>query len=160
MSHPTYKPPLHFVLRLRLQKGGECICGTLWYVYISWSVYTIFWIELSLFLCTKYTLAFIAALVSLHFHLIGFSNPPAVWNYVRDMEKDWEHLASFLGYSDLLISEIKSKSSWDVKSQIRDFMRVCLIPDCGEGRTREIMEKISGLIMPASKSKFLNLISR
>ena len=30
MSHPAYKPPLHFVLRLRLQKGGR-IFGTLRY---------------------------------------------------------------------------------------------------------------------------------
>ena len=31
MSHPAYKPPLRFVLRLRLQKGGR-ICGTLRYI--------------------------------------------------------------------------------------------------------------------------------
>ena len=28
MSHPAYKPPLHFVLRLRLQKrGGDVFAG-------------------------------------------------------------------------------------------------------------------------------------
>ena len=31
MSHPAYKPPLRFVLRLRLQKGGR-ICETLRYI--------------------------------------------------------------------------------------------------------------------------------
>ena len=27
MSHPAYKPPLRFVLRLRLQKGGGVFAG-------------------------------------------------------------------------------------------------------------------------------------
>ena len=31
-ENPAYKLPLHFVLRLRLQKGGR-ICGTLQYMY-------------------------------------------------------------------------------------------------------------------------------
>jgi len=70
----------------------------------------------------------------------GLSNPPAVWNYVRSLNKKWDHLASYLGYSDALISHIKSKWSWDTKSQIQDFMRVCLIPDCGEQRTEQIVE--------------------
>ena len=34
MSHPAYKPPLRFVLMIRLQKGG-CICGTLWYIILT-----------------------------------------------------------------------------------------------------------------------------
>ena len=91
-------------------------------------------------------------------HHSGSSNPPAVWNYVRDIGKNWKHLASFLGYSDSLISEIDSKSPLDVKSQIRNFMRVCLIPDCGgEQRTEEIMDKIKVTIRPESQSKLCNI---
>ena len=74
---------------------------------------------------------------------------------MRDMGNDWEHLARFLGYSDDLISEIKSKSNWDVKSQIHSFMRVCLIPDCGELRTEEIMKKIKNFLSQPSQSKLL-----
>ena len=94
------------------------------------------------------------------FYHLGSSNPPAVWNYVRDMGKDWEHLAYFLGYSDSLISEIKYKSSWDIKSQIHSFMRVCLIPDCGEWRTEEIMEKIRNFLTQPSQSKLLKFTKR
>ena len=36
LSHPVYKPPLRFVLRLRLQKGGR-ICGTLRYYAIAYA---------------------------------------------------------------------------------------------------------------------------
>ena len=72
---------------------------------------------------------------------------------MRDMGKDWEDLARFLGYSDSLISEIQAKRSWDVKSQIHSFMRVCLIPDCGERRTEEILEKIDVFLGHASQSK-------
>ena len=92
-------------------------------------------------------------------HHSGCSNPPAVWNYVRDIGKDWKNLAIFLGYSDSLISEIDSKSPHDVKSQIRNFMRVCLIPDCGEHRTEEIMDMIEVAMRPESQSKLCIILA-
>jgi len=39
----------------------------------------------------------------------GLSNPPAVWNYLRSLDRRWANLAKYLGYSDTLISHIKSK---------------------------------------------------
>ena len=74
---------------------------------------------------------------------------------MRDIGKKWEHLAKFLGYSDSLISHIRNKWNWDEKNKIRDFMRVCLIPDCGEQRTREIMDKIK-LLVETSQSMCIN----
>jgi len=86
----------------------------------------------------------------------GLSNPPAVWNYVRSLHKKWDDLAKYLGYSEALISQIKEKGSWDTKGQIQDFMRVCLLPDCGEQRTEEIVGHIkrSSKIEPQSEYQF------
>ena len=78
---------------------------------------------------------------------------------MRDIGENWKNMASFLGYSDSLISEIDSKSPRDIKSQIRNFMRVCLIPDCGEHRTEEIMDKIKVAIRPESRSKLCNILA-
>ena len=40
LSNPAYKPPLHFILRLRLQKGGR-ICGTLRYYQQNFALQTL-----------------------------------------------------------------------------------------------------------------------
>ena len=107
----------------------------------------------------KHIILVLTALLLFVSHHSGSSNPPAVWNYVRDIGKNWKNLASFLGYSDSLISEIDRKSPRDVKSQIRNFMRVCLIPDCGEHRTEEIMDMIKVAIRPESQSELCNILA-
>jgi len=84
---------------------------------------------------------------------LSLSNPPGVWNYVRSLDKEWDNLAKYLGYSDALISHIKSKQSWDTKSQIQDFMRVCLIPDCGEQRTEQIVGHFKQSLKSVSQSQ-------
>jgi len=86
--------------------------------------------------------------------LLGLSNPPPVWDYMRSLERDWEHLAKYLGYSESLISHIKNKWSFEDNYQVQAFMRVCLLPDCGQQRTEEIVDHFKNALKSESQSEF------
>ena len=74
---------------------------------------------------------------------VGESNPPEVWHFVRSLNQNWAHFAEFLGFPSRLICDIQSAWHHDPKAQIKSFMRMNLIPDCGDEKIRAIIHQIT-----------------
>ena len=82
-------------------------------------------------------------IVLLYTHYVGESNPPEVWHFVRSLNHNWAHFAEFLGFPSHLTSYIKSAWNHDPMAQIKSFMQMCLIPDCGDEKNRAIIQQIT-----------------
>ena len=71
--------------------------------------------------------------------LSGRSNPPTVWQFVRkQIGKDWERLARYLGFPFALIESIKSVDRYTLRRQLECFVTVWRVPDCGD-RMEEVL---------------------
>ena len=67
-------------------------------------------------------------------------------NYVRSLLGDWVFFAQHLGFPNYLIEEIQCTYSYNHLTQIQAFLRECLIPDCGDERTKVIMSGVKEVV--------------
>ena len=94
---------------------------------------------------SRYVIDFEAVLMLIilqYIYSIGSSNPPVVCNYVRSLLGDWVFFAQHLGFPNQLIEVIQRSYSYNHSGQIQAFLRECLIPDCGDERTRIMMRRV------------------
>ena len=86
--------------------------------------------------------------------LSGRSNPPAVWQFVRNQigEDDWEKLAGYLGFPFALIESIKSVDRNTLRRQLRRLMTVWRVPDCGD-RMEEVLHCMNEQLLKWSRPR-------
>ena len=67
---------------------------------------------------------------------------------------DWEFFAQHLGFPKHLIEKIQGTYRYNIPAQIQAFLRECLIPDCGNERTKVIMHRVKQVVrVPKGKAK-------
>ena len=69
------------------------------------------------------------------------SNTPDVCKFIKTLHVHWKQFASNLGYTEDDVSSIVKRSYGGTDGEIRTFLRVWCMPDCG-GRTRDILEEV------------------
>ena len=74
-------------------------------------------------------------------YTVGLSNPPEVYQFVLNLQVQWRSLATHLGYTEREIGSILRAGGNDYRMQIRLFLRVWWMPDCGEGKTVTILQR-------------------
>ena len=67
---------------------------------------------------------------------------------------DWEFFGEHIGFPIDLIEKIKSTYGYNYMAQIQAFLRECLIPDCGDVRTKVIFHRVKQVVkLPKGKAK-------
>ena len=67
---------------------------------------------------------------------------------------EWILFAQHIGFPNYLIKEIRSTYGYNYLAQIQAFLRECLIPDCGDERTRIMMRRVEQVVkVPKGKAK-------
>ena len=72
---------------------------------------------------------------------VGLSNPPEVYQFLLNLKAQWRSLATHLGYTEREIDSILRVGGNDYGMQIQLFLRVWWMPDCGEGKTVNILQR-------------------
>ena len=67
---------------------------------------------------------------------------------------EWVLFAQHIGFPNCLIEGIERTHCYNYIAQIQAFLRECLIPDCGDGRTRIMMRRVEQVVkVPKGKAK-------
>ena len=77
----------------------------------------------------------------MYMYTVGLSNPREVYQFVLNLQAQWRSLATHLGYTEQEIGCILRAGGNDYRMQIRLFLRVWWMPDCGEGKTVNILQR-------------------
>lgn len=84
--------------------------------------------------------------------LSGYSNPPPVWQFLREIREKWVELAQYLGFPKQVIDSVKTSSMRSVEQAHHHFLRAWLVPDCDGlvGTLHKMAEKAKLLCTAAS----------
>ena len=78
-------------------------------------------------------------LCSLHTFITDQSYPLEMLRFLRKLGKQWEKFAKFIGFTEDEVKRLKS-SAPTVKRQIRNFSKVCRMPDLTSEKNKEVLE--------------------